>query len=168
MTSLENHAPAQDVDTLDGFDAGADLRLFFDHMPETAAAFDILSVPTALWEHLYLVDCDPRGALSVKLTGQAIRDVFGRDITGLDLRRSLHGGYKGRVTRAFDEAIAEQRKMAMRQVVFFQQEFLARVVECGFCPMSVDGRVVELVGCMYFHEYHGDLAHVGRSELYRH
>ncbi|MEQ8604184.1 MAG: PAS domain-containing protein [Marivibrio sp.] len=107
---------------------------FFAHVSQTAP-FDVLTVPPDLWENLYLLEVRQDGGLIVRLAGAQVRDVFGRDLRGLDLRQVSHGGDSARVTAAYDQVVAERRAAVMRRRVHLPTKRVTRVIECGFAPL---------------------------------
>ena len=124
------------------------LTRFFASVPERLEAFDVARVPSQLWPNLYLLDVEAE-ALRVRLTGDRLRLAFGRDLRGLDLRRVIHGPKSDQVHAAYDLAITEGRRAAMRQTVHLKERNLTCFVECAFAPLAMAGRTTRIVGCLF-------------------
>lgn len=124
------------------------LARFFAAVPVDLEAFDVANVPVSLWANLYLIDVQD-GALVVRLAGDRLRAAFGRDLRGVDLRTVIHGPDSDRVHAAYDLAIAEGRRAAMRQTVHLRARTLTCFIECAFAPLVEDGRVRRIVGCLF-------------------
>ncbi|MBP5858362.1 PAS domain-containing protein [Marivibrio halodurans] len=134
--------------TLDGFTKQSELSCFLDAVPGTVAAFDVADVPPRLWPYLYLLDVDGPG-LIVRLTGDRLRHTFGRDLRGVDLRRIIHGPDTHTVTAAYDGAIAERHRVAMRRTVHLRERNVTCRIECAFTPLIERDVVRQIVGCLF-------------------
>lgn len=151
MTS-QNTRPATDFD-LRGFASAAALEAFFGSIGEQAAEFDILNVPPALWPNVYLLDVGPRSELTVTVHGEAIRQAFGRDLSGIDLRTLVHGEQSDEVQQAYDMVIDAQMHIVMRRLVHLSQVQVTKIIECGLTPLASEGRTTRVFGCLHFFEF---------------
>lgn len=137
---------------------------FFGSFGDAAADFDVIRIPAELWPHLYLLKVDgPR--LTIRLTGDAIRQTFGRDLRGMDILQITHGPKSDAIKAGYGVALQEQRRVIMRRLVHFADKEITRVVECGFAPLMADGAVERIVGCIFFDYAHAKQADYGRTEL---
>lgn len=134
--------------TLDGFMKQAELSCFLDAVPDTVAAFDVAEITPRLWPHLYLLEVSgPK--LIVRLTGERLRHTFGRDLRGVDLRQIIHGPDTRTVTAAYDGAITERHRVAMRRTVHLRERNVTCRIECAFAPLVERDSVRQIVGCLF-------------------
>lgn len=121
---------------------------FFASINPDYNCFDVTRLPGAVWPNLYMVQVAGR-ALVVTLVGEEIRRIFARDLRGTDLRSVTHGPNAESVSKGYDQAIDEQKRVLMRRVVHFKDREITRIVECGFAPLVKDGTVVRIIGCLF-------------------
>lgn len=124
------------------------LTAVFQSVPADWPSFDILAVPPHAWQHLYLAAIEADGAFRVRLSGDALRSFFGRDLRGTDLRLLVHGRESDGVIQAYDTAVATHQRLALKQDVLLPEKRLLVTLECGIMPLTQEDRVVRILGCL--------------------
>ncbi len=96
---------------------------------------------------LFLVDVLPGDQFRYRLMGTALVEDTGRDITGR-LLSELHGANPDimcRLKSRFDQVIATRAPVFTRGQVYWLGEGEFRRFECGYFPLSEDGRTVNMI-----------------------
>lgn len=151
-------------------DSGVQLRYrdwfdtFFAAISGRDHEFDVTDIPARLWPHLYLLQVEGE-RLTIRLTGDAIRQTFGRDLRGLDILQITHGPKSDDIKAGYTVALTEKRRVLMHRLVHFEEDEITRVVECGFAPLIQDDVVRRIVGCIFFDHARSEHAEYGKTHL---
>lgn len=97
--------------------------------------------------YLFLVDVLPDHEFRYRLMGTALVEGTGRDITG-KLLSELHGGtpeVMNRLKSRFDQVIATRQPVYTSGQVYWLGQRELRQFECGYFPLSGDGRTVNMI-----------------------
>ena len=147
-----NHAaiPAQSVriDSAAVALAHSNVSTFLDRTGCRLDRFDVLNYPPQIWPHLYLLDVIDDGRFHVRLTGDHIREMLGRDCRGCFMDQFLHGPKSQDVMAGFRHCALESRAVRMAQTVRMPNRPQMQIVACA-APLVADGRTRRLVGVMH-------------------
>lgn len=135
------------------FTHARDLFSFFENVGYRDNEFDVTDLPQVLWPNLYLLSVGASRELTIRIAGEGIQQWFNRPIRGLDLRTIVHGEAQAGVLEAYDQAIDQHDRLALRRVAIFPRQNLTRVIECAIAPLVKDGVTTRIIGCLYLETF---------------
>ena len=144
---------AQPIDTTEAARKAQDIAddqitWFMAHTGPDLSGFDVLNYEPAFWPHLYLLDVTASDRLLVRLVGQHIRDMLGRQCRGHFMDEFLHGPKSRDVMATFAACVRDRCAAYMTQSIVLPNRPVFRVV-AGAMPLFDDGRVARLAGLMH-------------------
>ena len=110
------------------------------------ADIDPAEIPAHL-PHLFMVDVLPGGEYRYRLVGSELVSRTGRDATG-HILSELHAGRPevlALLKARFDQVVAARAPVYSRGMVYWLGEDELRTFECGYFPLSEDGRAVSII-----------------------